>query len=172
MRQGGGKQKGAQFEREVCRRLSLWVSNNTTEDCYWRSAMSGGRSTVAARKGKRLAAQAGDISCINKIGEWLTNLFFIECKNYRDLEIEKAIYGRGVFVEFWAEAEAQSIQYGKLPMLIAKQNQYPSIVGVSRQGAHRLELNGGCRLIIPTVGMYIYLFEDLLKLKPNVADNG
>jgi hypothetical protein len=53
MRKGGGKQKGSQFERDVCRELSLWVSHGKQEDVYWRSAMSGGRSTVAALKGAR-----------------------------------------------------------------------------------------------------------------------
>jgi len=47
MRKGGGKAKGASFERDICRRLSLWVSAGKQEDVFWRSAMSGGRSTVA-----------------------------------------------------------------------------------------------------------------------------
>ena len=55
--------------------------------------MSGGRSTVAAAKGKRLAAQAGDISCIHPIGQPFIDQFMVECKSYRDLAIRGVGYG-------------------------------------------------------------------------------
>src|SRR5215216_6431446 len=41
--------KGPQWEREVCRALSLWVTNGERVDVFWRSAMSGGRATVHNR---------------------------------------------------------------------------------------------------------------------------
>ena len=38
MRKGGGKGKGGNFEREICKALSLWVSKGLNVDLYWRSA--------------------------------------------------------------------------------------------------------------------------------------
>jgi hypothetical protein len=123
------KQKGASFERDVCRRLSLWVSNGKQEDCYWRSSMSGGRSTVAAKKGKRLAAQAGDISCIHPLGEPFAAKFLIECKHYANLELTQlCLNGKGKLAEFWKIVSKEADRCGKEPLLIAKQNRYPTIV--------------------------------------------
>lgn len=156
-----GKQKGAAFEREICVKLSLWISKGQQEDCYWRSAASGGRSTVAAGRGKRLAAQAGDISCIHPIGAPLTDMFYLECKAYRDLKFVGLLKGKGHLVEFWCETIVQARNYGKLPLLIAKQNQQPVIACTSSAG--RLKLTASPVLIVPNLDMYILLFEDLLK---------
>lgn len=158
-----GKQKGASFERSVCVKLSLWVSKGESEDLYWRSSMSGGRSTVAARRGKRLAAQAGDISCIHPLGAPLTDKFYLECKSYKDLEFKGLITGKGHLVKFWCETLVQARNYGKLPLLIAHQNQQPTIVCLSAAGRNILALAGSERVTVPTLDLLIVLFEDLLK---------
>lgn len=129
MRKGGGKAKGATFEREVCKKLSLWVSGGKQEDVFWRSAMSGGRSTVAARKGKRLAAQAGDISCIHPVGAPFAAKFLIECKHYANLDIPQLVFNAtGKLSEFWGIVCEEADRCEKWPLLIAKQNRYPTIV--------------------------------------------
>jgi hypothetical protein len=161
MRKGGGKFKGASFEREVCTSLSLWMSAGKNEDLYWRSAMSGGRSTVASRKGKRLAAQAGDISCIHASGSPLTDAFLIECKSYRDLNFVGLLKRTGKLAQFWLETRKQALHYKKLPMLIAKQNQQPIIVCLSREGQNLLKLN--FHLWVPSMGLRVMLFDNFLK---------
>lgn len=163
MRSGGGKQKGASFERDVCRRLSLWVSMGAMEDCFWRSAMSGGRSTVGYAKGKRMAAQAGDISSINIYGHPLINLFMIECKAYANLNYPGLLKGKGHLVEFWAEASKQAKRYDKMPLLIAKQNQMPVTACINSDGARLLELRSHSVLIAPKLDLRILLFDDFLK---------
>lgn len=163
MRKGGGKAKGASFEREICKSLSLWVSKGTQEDVFWRSAMSGGRSTVAHARGKRLAAQAGDISCIHPIGAPFADKFFLECKAYKSLDFVGLLKGRGKLVEFWAEAVFQADRYGKLPLLIAKQNQQPIIACLSDGGLHISKHLIPRVLIAPKLHLHIVLFEDLLK---------
>jgi hypothetical protein len=134
MRKGGGKAKGASFERDICRQLSLWVSAGQQEDVFWRSAMSGGRSTVAHAKGKRMAAQAGDISCIHHIGSKLTDRFLLECKNYKDLNIAGLITGKGNLIDFWNQTFHEAKRYDKLPFLIAKQNRMPTLICLSVDG--------------------------------------
>ena len=124
-----GKQKGSAFERKVCKLLSAWVSGGESEDLFWRSAMSGGRATVGHRSGKSHSRHAGDISATSREGHALTDYWYVECKAYRNLSIDSAmIKGTGSLIKFWDEAVAQAARYKKLPMLIAKQNQMPTIV--------------------------------------------
>ena len=122
MRAGGGKAKGAAYEREICKKLSLWVSQGKREDLYWRSAMSGGRATVGKRAGKDIR-QTGDIACVDKLGHMLTDVFFIECKRYRRLKFDAFfLEGTGPLAQFWKQARKQARQHLKRPMLIAREN--------------------------------------------------
>jgi hypothetical protein len=163
MRAGRGKHKGGAFERLCCKELSLWMSEGKAEDYYWRSAMSGGRSTVAAAKGKRLAAQAGDISCVNELGHALTDQFLIECKTYRDLQFEGLIKGTGHLADFWLDTKLESNTYGKYPMLIAKQNQQPICVCINDYGRQTLGLDLEYHLYVPRLELYLILFDHFLK---------
>ncbi len=163
MKPGAGKRKGSQFEREICRELSMWVSDNTQEDVFWRSAMSGGRSTVAAAKGKRLAAQAGDISCIHPVGQNFANLFHIECKSYRDLKILGLLSGTGFLVDFWDDTYNQAHLYGKHPLLIAKQNRWPAITCLDSEGAKVLGVTKRALLIAPERNLRIMPLFEFLK---------
>jgi hypothetical protein len=155
MRKGGGKQKGAAFEREVCRELSLWMSHGKQEDVYWRSAMSGGRSTVAFALGKRFQNQAGDISCISPVGDPLTRRFLIECKSYAKLNFLGLLTGKGNLIEFWGEALVQAAAYNKLPLLIAKQNHMLPMACLCSIGARELELEKRALMIAPQRSLYI-----------------
>ena len=126
MRPGGGKSKGASFEREVCKKLSLWVSHGEREDLFWRSAMSGGRATVGARKGKDLSHQAGDICSVHSDGHKLTDAFFFECKHVKSLQLDQfLIKGTGTLAGFWTKAKQEAKRHNKIPIIIAKQNNWP-----------------------------------------------
>lgn len=132
MKSGGGKQKGSAFERKICKALSLWVSRGKDEDLFWRSAMSGGRATVARRKGTNLARQAGDITATAPEGHQLTDVFFIECKNVKTLGVTNFVYNRGSPIRgFWDVACEQADKHGREPMLIAKENHGITLVLVA-----------------------------------------
>src|SRR6476660_6899090 len=75
--------KGADFEREICKQLSLWWTYDSRDDVFWRSSQSGGRATVRFRKGKGTAGSYGDICAMDPIGEPLLKLFTIELKRGR-----------------------------------------------------------------------------------------
>lgn len=140
MKPGGGKAKGSSFERQICKALSLWVSNGEREDLYWRSAMSGGRATVGRRAGKDLAKHAGDISATSRDGHKLTNHFFIECKFVRDLGIANFVYMKPSTIRrFWDVAVEQANDHDLAPMLIAKENNGPVIVVISGKEARGFE---------------------------------
>lgn len=131
MKPGGGKAKGAQFERVVCARFSLWVTGGADKDVFWRSSMSGGRATIHVRKGER-NRQAGDITAVRPEGHLLTDNYFVECKHVRDLMIDRFFLEQsGVLWKFWQHACKQARDHERMPLVIAKQNGYPVLV-VSR----------------------------------------
>lgn len=129
MRPGGSKQKGSAFEREVCKQLSRWVSHGKREDLFWRSAMSGGRATVAGRRGKSLASQAGDISSVDKAGHVLTADLYFETKHVKDIALDKFIVtGSGPLANFWKIAQREAAAYDKSPVIIVRQNRFPTLL--------------------------------------------
>lgn len=136
MRKGGGKAKGSEYERQVCKQLSLWVSHGKREDLFWRSAMSGGRATVGKRSGKDLSRHAGDISATHVDGHALTDHWYVECKRYAELRMELALLeGAGPLAGFWKEACEQATVHEKLPMLIVRQDRAIPLVIIPRASA-------------------------------------
>lgn len=129
MRKGGGKAKGASFEREVCTQLSLWLSVGARKDLFWRSAMSGGRATIRQKKGEKPVSQHGDISAVDPLGHLLTDHFYIECKNYKDLNLTAFLLKQtGILQQFWEKTVLEAQKYAKKPLLICRQNMYPTFV--------------------------------------------
>jgi hypothetical protein len=165
MKAGGGKQKGAQFEREVCVALSKWISRSTKEDVFWRSAMSGGRATVSSkRSGKRLSNQVGDISCIDPIGNKFMSSFAVECKSYADLDFKGLITGKGKLLEFWNEIANQAISYEKHPFLVARQNRVKPLVCLNHNGFSCLALLPSQTILISRPwDLYILKFDRFVK---------
>jgi hypothetical protein len=154
MRPGGGKAKGAAFERQICKQLSLWMSHNKREDLFWRSAMSGGRATLLTKQGRCASAQEGDISAIHNQGMPLTALFVIECKRVRDLNVASSLFLRvGLYRTFWLEVQGKAERSGKLPMLVWQQNRWPPYVSLSHLGAD---------VFFPALPRQAALFEDAL----------
>lgn len=132
------KQKGAEFERLTCKLLSLWLSDLKREDLLWRSAMSGGRATVHKKAGKTtgISAHGGDIVATDPLGHRLTDKFSIECKNYADIELQKAVFrDTGNFTSFWEQVVNEARDSKRRPMLIAKQTRQPTLLMLDRKGS-------------------------------------
>jgi hypothetical protein len=122
------KAKGSAFERQICAKLSLWVSGGTNKDLYWRSSMSGGRATIHVGKG-RVNRQAGDICAVAPEGHTLTDQFFIECKAVRDLNLTGFVLSNvGPLAKYWTICVTQAATHKRSPLLIAKQNNHPIMV--------------------------------------------
>ncbi len=138
MRKGGGKQKGASFERDVCKQLSNFILPGSKDTLFWRSSLSGGRATVQNRKGGANQTQLGDLTCVHEAGQWLTAHFVIECKFYADLDIEAGLLtGRGKLAGFWRELCKLSRRHRRHPMLIAKQNRSGTLLILDEAGSSR-----------------------------------
>lgn len=79
----GVASKGSDFERQLCKQLSLWWTQDLDQprdDIYWRSSQSGGRATERAKKGKATYGSHGDIAFVDPLGSPLLKLFTIELK--------------------------------------------------------------------------------------------
>jgi hypothetical protein len=88
--------KGGSYERDFCRRLSLWYTDFEADDLFWRTSNSGGRATVRGRKGKRTEGQSGDIQAVDGRGRPLTERFTIELKRgYNRVTPIDLLDGRG-----------------------------------------------------------------------------
>lgn len=135
MKPGGGKAKGGEFERSVCKALSLWVSKGQNVDLYWRSALSGGRATVA----KGAVRQGGDITAVAPEGHVLTDQFYLELKHYKKLSIDCFLKGKGPLLDIWNTTVKEATKYNRIPVLIYKQNNWPTIFCTSPQGVQQLK---------------------------------
>jgi len=72
--------KGSNFEREVCKLLSLWWTYGENDAVFWRSSQSGGRATTREKVGKSTKGQYGDIAVTDPIGQPLLDVVSIELK--------------------------------------------------------------------------------------------
>lgn len=85
--------KGGVFENQVCRQLSLWISNKRTPFLFARSSQSGGRASFAAKKARQKREQAppvtdtGDIVATSAEGLLLTDRVIVEAKKGYDDKI-------------------------------------------------------------------------------------
>jgi hypothetical protein len=91
--------------------------------------MSGGRATFAAKSGKHLHRQAGDICAVSPEGHALTDRYYIELKHRRSLDLEGfLVRGTGMLARFWRHTVTESHRYGRAPMMIVRQNFTPDLV--------------------------------------------
>lgn len=127
-RAGRGSAKGAEFERSICKLLSLWITDKKRKDVFWRSAMSGGRATVARKRGEMLR-QSGDITSVAPEGHALTDKLYFELKFYRDLDLRNFfVKQKGTLARFWLKTLREAASYEKDPILIVKQDRVPTLL--------------------------------------------
>ena len=170
MRNGGGKHKGGQFEREIAVKLSLWITHGKRKDCLWRSAMSGGRATVhnTGRYNSDIR-QAGDICAVAPEGNVFSEAFYVEVKHLKSIDFIGLLKGNGTLVKVWQKTRRLAAKYKRNPVLIIKQNRCP-ILWCSDQD-NFLRLLPKPKVHDPLIKIYeyklhIYLFDKLTKYTP------
>lgn len=72
--------KGSQFERQICKQLSLWWTVGERDDIFWRSSQSGGRATQRMKFGKKTFGSYGDVAAVDPFGQPLLEYWTIELK--------------------------------------------------------------------------------------------
>lgn len=159
------KQKGSNWEIQICRALSLWISEGKRADVFWRSAMSGGRATIGLDRGFKHKAQAGDISAIAALGERLLDHFVIESKFYKDLQLTNMVLKENGFLhDFWMDQKTKAIVFDKQPMLIGRQNTFPPFVMMNNESMEVFNLTlAHSAAILPRLRANIVLFDVFLR---------
>jgi hypothetical protein len=127
--------KGGSFEGEVCKKLSMWVSNGIDGDIFWRADASGGRFTTHRKNGKNgILSQVGDITYRKDEGKTLIEMFCIEAKtgyakkttvkegkritNWCILDNLDSRQETPQFIQFWKQVEKNAKETNKHPILI------------------------------------------------------
>lgn len=109
------RRKGLEFEKEVSRILSKWISSSD-KLIFWRTHGSGS----ASKLGKNFE---GDITSIEPEGENFVKIFYIECKRYKNFDVasffdEKSNYEMKIVKEYINKAKS----FQKHLFLLVKRN--------------------------------------------------
>lgn len=165
-----GKGKGSAFEREICKKLSVWWTQNPKGDCFWRSAMSGGRSTVTGT-----ATGAGDIVGTTAKGDELVQLITFELKRgYPTADpfaMVESKAGSKVFEGFITQAEeSRRVAGSAMWSIIHRRDRKQSMIYFDWR--HGDWLDGQVldltyvQIIFGDVGVCGCLLDDFLKIDP------
>ena len=123
--------KGGDWEREVSKTLTKWLTGTEKPYVFWRAPSSGGMATRSLLN----AELSGDIIAIRPEGEWFINEFSIECKvGYPQSNIHKHLKKvKGDEIKaFWKQCVNDAVKAKKKPMLIYKKKGHNALVGVPR----------------------------------------
>lgn len=130
--------KGAKFEREMCKKLSLWWSENKQDDIFWRSSQSGGRATERAKKGIATENSAGDVGYLSDEGKPFVEYFLLELKRGYSSEIswldllDSAKKSTPLLLKWWRKAQEEAeLHKRKETLLIFKRDRHLACVVIS-----------------------------------------
>jgi len=121
-----GKQKGNGFERLISKEISMCLTGR--DDMMWRTQNSGGRFTTRAKAGKETLNQEGDIAATSSETEWFSNMFYVECKHYKDINLWSMITGKGILIDWIKDYLDRSKHCNKLLFLVIRQNNKPIVL--------------------------------------------
>jgi len=119
--------KGAGFERDVARRLSLWWTDGEDAFVFARRSGSGG----APRDKGGASSAAGDIFADKPEGKILMEHYAFELKFYQDLRTDLWRHLAGEdskFSRFEAQASEAAAPYDRRWVMVAKCNRMPELV--------------------------------------------
>jgi hypothetical protein len=143
MKPGGGKHKGGEWERETCRKLSIWWSGGEYNDLCWRTAGSGSKATMVG--GGQF--YFGDIGPVGPLMVPVFRVFSMDAKHYKELDITEVLRDvkKPQILEFWWQTKRDAIKSNRWPLLIYKVNFLSPLVAFDAQmpwGNSPLMFNG------------------------------
>ena len=130
MKKGGGHSKGADFERYICKKLSLWWTqdyDNPRDDIFWRTAGSGARATMRSKRHMSTCGGYGDIMSIDPVGKDLTDACCFELKRGYSPDLFAWFKkGSNDLIQAWEQCVRSAKQaHARFPVLIFKPDRQP-----------------------------------------------
>jgi len=141
--------KGSQYERDTCKQLSLWWTQDFEEprdDIFWRTSQSGGRATTRAKRNVSTAYSQGDITFIDPIGSPFIDTCLLELKRgyTKDIEVLNfvdKVKGEPILVKWWTKGEKEREESGrKWTMIIFRRDRHKSCVMISSSMVKEIEM--------------------------------
>lgn len=190
--------KGQNFERDVCRTLSLWWSAGEEDDIFWRNR------TRRTGKAYNAQIQEGDIIAVKSAGIPLTDVFCVECKSgYSSkksvtkktkekrarvkekvknipwdllgvLDGSTGVIANATIVKFWEQARKAADLTNKIPLLIFKRDFHVPVVVVGSDFFKVCECfeQDIMKITVSWISeedLYFYRLESFLKVFPPEA---
>lgn len=151
--------KGSQWERDIAKYLTKWLTGQDEEYYFWRSPGSGSIGTVSCTN----PDLHGDIIPLKDEANILCSRFVIECKTgYKEASLDKHLkYNKSDPIKsFWEQVTEDSQKTWKLPMLVyRKKGMSTPWIGVTRETFKKLN-----KYITPYRHVYLYWGPDLPDL--------
>lgn len=167
-----GKIKGGEYERNISKKLSLWISQEKRDDLFWRTSGSGSRHTIRYKKNLTTEGQVGDITyTCSGVSEEFLKVFCLEIKFYKDINLWGTVTKSKVgLLDFWEQADEQAKKVGKIPILIAKQNYKPALL-ISNKIFNKLfiknfKLKPELEVNLVNQKIFIWKLEDIFDINP------
>jgi hypothetical protein len=130
--------KGGNFERDISKALTRWLSGVEKPYMYWRMPSSGGLATIH----EECRGLSGDIRALHPDAEFLTDAFSIECKTgYPRVTFWQLFKCLKNFelMEFWRQACGDAERGAKKPMLVYRKKGNNVIFGISEDDSTLFE---------------------------------
>ena len=123
------KGKGSEFERDICKYLSVWLTGKEKPYQFWRMPASGGLATISEEN----ADMSGDIRALTQEAAFVTDTFSIEAKNgYPTTDFHQHFANTKTFniKAFWKQCIGDARISNKYAMLIFKKKGKKPIIGI------------------------------------------
>lgn len=138
------KKIGNSWEREFCKILSKWISPQSEDLLFWRSASSGAVSTLRKKKNLNSINMDGDITCLDTQYSELTKKVYFECKTVKTNDFNfwdspKSNYIYHAVIETFENAYTVN----KIPFLAIKvrNNKTPKLIVIPESLLSSVKLN-------------------------------
>jgi len=134
--------KGGEFERQISKYLTKWLTGKKRPYAFWRQEASGGLGTIH----KDNVIHSGDIKHLLDEGKFLTDFWSIECKTGYPKASFWHLFKRVKNFElknFWEQAVRDAYRSKKQPMLIYRKKGQKVIVGIPKVLKQDIEIMFG-----------------------------
>ena len=130
--------KGGQFERDVSKFLTKWLTGKEKPFSFWRQDASGGLATIHSEN----THLTGDITYLRPEAKFLIDIFSIECKvGYPNTSFWQHFNKTKFNIEdFWIQTLTDAKKSDKHPMLIYRKKGRKWIVGINKYVRDKLSM--------------------------------